>query len=62
MCRLLRRVLVGRLDAGEHLGVLAAHERGAVVVGQGEAGQLVPARARLDGLQDVLHGADVTGG
>ena len=51
----LARVLLRRLDAGEHVDVLAAHERGAVVVGHGEAGQLVAARPRLDRLQDLLH-------
>ena len=34
----LGRVLLGRLDPGEHVGVLAPHEGGAVVVGQGEVG------------------------
>ena len=58
----LARVLLGGLDAGEHLGVLAPDERRSVVVGDGEAGQLVAARARLDGLQDLLHGRKLLAG
>ncbi len=43
-------------QAVEHLGVLAAHEGGAVVVGDGQVGDLVARRARLDRLEDLLHG------
>ena len=58
----LGRVLVGRVHPGEHLDVAALHERGAVVVGDRQAGDLGPGRAGLDGGEDLLHRRDVTDG
>ena len=51
----LARVLVGRLDALEHVLLVLADDDRTVRLGKGKARQLVAARARRDGLEDVLH-------
>ena len=53
----LARILVPRIDALEHGGVLAAHERRPVALGNREVGDVVAARTGLDGFEDLLHGA-----
>ena len=52
----LAGVLVRGGDAAEHLGVFPADEGGAVGLGNREIGELVPAGAGLDGLEDLTHG------
>ena len=52
----LAGVLVPGLDAGEHLGVLAAHERRPVGLGDGQGGDVLAGCAPLDGVEDLLHG------